>query len=66
VSPPPGRARRRPALKERGTPALRGPAIALWRLIAVAGLLLVLLPGMDHWWLGWLEASVAGRADNRF
>jgi len=46
------------ALKERGTAALRGPAIALCALIAVAGLLLVLLPGMDHWWLDWLEASV--------
>ena len=46
------------ALKERGTAALRGPAIALCVLIAVAGLLLVLLPGMDHWWLDWLEASV--------
>ena len=46
------------ALKERGTATLRGPGIALCVLIAVAGLLLVLLPGMDHWWLDWLEASV--------
>jgi zinc/manganese transport system permease protein len=46
------------ALKQRGTAALRGPAIALCGLIAAAGLLLLLLPDMDHWWLEWLEASV--------
>lgn len=46
------------ALKARGTAALHGPAIAVCALIGLAGLLLILLPGMDHWWLDWLEASV--------
>jgi zinc/manganese transport system permease protein len=45
-------------LREHGTTALRRPAIALCGLITLAGLLLVLLPGMDHWWLDWLETSV--------
>ena len=45
------------ALKERGTAALRVPAIVVCALIGLAGLLLTVLPGMDHWWLDWLEAS---------
>ena len=45
------------ALKERGTAALRVPAIVVCVLIGLAGLLLTVLPGMDHWWLDWLEAS---------
>src|SRR5262245_43258052 len=44
-------------LTQHGTTALRGPAIALCALIALAGLLLVLVPGMDHWWLHALEAA---------
>ena len=45
------------ALKERGTAALRVPASVVCVLIGLAGLLLTVLPGMDHWWLDWLEAS---------
>jgi zinc/manganese transport system permease protein len=44
--------------RERGVEALRGPAIALCALVGLAGLLLVIAPRMDHWWLDWLEASV--------
>src|SRR4030095_5880860 len=28
-------------------------------IVGLAGLLLVAVPGMDHWWLDWLEASMA-------
>ena len=46
------------ATRERGIEALRGAAIALCALVGLAGLLLVLVPQMDHWWLNWLEASM--------
>ena len=46
------------ATRERGVEALRGVAIGLCALVGLAGLLLVLVPRMDHWWLDWLEASV--------
>jgi zinc/manganese transport system permease protein len=46
------------ATRERGLEALRGPAIGLCAVVGFAGLLLVLVPRMDHWWLDWLEASV--------
>ena len=46
------------ATRERGLEALRGPAVGLCAVVGLAGLLLVLVPRMDHWWLDWLEASV--------
>ncbi len=46
------------ATRERGVEALRGPSVGLCAVVGVAGLMLVLVPRMDHWWLDWLEASV--------
>ena len=46
------------ATRARGLEALRGPAVGLCAVVGLAGLLLVLVPRMDHWWLDWLEASV--------
>src|SRR5262249_33921562 len=46
------------ATRERGIRALRGAAIVACVLVGLAGLSLVLVPRMDHWWLAWLEASV--------
>jgi len=46
------------ATRERGIQALRGVAIVACALVGLAGLSLVLVPRMDHWWLAWLEASV--------
>jgi len=43
-------------VRQRGLGALRGMAALLCVVVAVAGLLLTLLPGMDHLWLDWLEA----------
>jgi len=48
------------ATRERGVEALRGPAVGLCAVVGLAGLLLVLAPRMDHWWLDWLEASLPG------
>jgi zinc/manganese transport system permease protein len=45
-------------IRERGAKALRRPATALCVIVGLAGLLLVAVPGMDHWWLDWLEASI--------
>jgi zinc/manganese transport system permease protein len=45
-------------LAQRGWRALRGPALVLCLGVALAGLLLVLAPAMDHHWLDWLEAAV--------
>jgi len=46
------------ATRQRGPGALRGVAIALCAAAALAGLLLVLAPRIDHWWLDGLEAAV--------
>jgi zinc/manganese transport system permease protein len=46
------------ATRQRGPGALRGVAIALCAVAALAGLLLVLAPRIDHWWLDGLEAAV--------
>jgi len=46
------------ATRERGIRALRGAAIVACGLVGLAGLSLVVVPRMDHWWLAWLEASV--------
>jgi len=54
-----GRAEAR-ATRERGIRALRGASIVACALVGLAGLSLVLVPRMDHWWLAWLEASVPG------
>jgi len=48
------------ATRERGIRALRGASIVACALVVLAGLSLVLVPRMDHWWLAWLEASVPG------
>jgi zinc/manganese transport system permease protein len=44
-------------VRRQGLGALRGVAALLCAIAAVAGLLLALLPGMDHLWLDWLEAA---------
>ena len=46
------------ATRERGVGALRGAATACCALVGLAGLLLVLAPRMDHWWLDGLQAAV--------
>jgi hypothetical protein len=46
------------ATRARGLEALRSTAIGLCAVAGLAGLLLVLVPQMDHWWLEWLEASM--------
>jgi zinc/manganese transport system permease protein len=46
------------ATRERGIRALRSAAIVACALVGLAGLSLMLVPRMDHWWLAWLEASV--------
>ena len=48
------------ATRERGVDALRGAAIGLCAAVGLAGLLLLLAPRMDHWWLDWLEATIPG------
>jgi zinc/manganese transport system permease protein len=48
------------ATRQRGPRALRGVAIALCAAAALAGLLLVLAPQIDHWWLDGLEAAMPG------
>jgi zinc/manganese transport system permease protein len=42
-------------VRERGLGALRGAGVLLALSLALAGLLLMLLPGMDHLWLDGLE-----------
>jgi hypothetical protein len=42
-------------VRERGMGALRGAGVLLALSLALAGLLLALLPGMDHLWLDGLE-----------
>lgn len=44
-------------VRQRGLGALRGVGALLCLALAVAGLLLALVPGMDHLWLDWLEAT---------
>ena len=44
-------------VRERGMGALRGAGMLLALSLALAGLLLTLLPGMDHLWLDWLEEA---------
>ena len=46
-------------VRQRGLGALRGVGALLCLAVAVAGLLLALVPGMDHLWLDWLEATAA-------
>jgi zinc/manganese transport system permease protein len=45
-------------IRERGVGALRGVAMLLCAGVALAGLLLAVLPGMDHLWLDWLEQAI--------
>ena len=44
-------------IRESGVGALRGVAMLLCAGAALAGLLLAMLPGMDHLWLDWLEQA---------
>jgi zinc/manganese transport system permease protein len=44
-------------VRQRGLGTLRGVGAVLCAMVAGAGLLLTLLPGMDHLWLDWLEAA---------
>ncbi len=46
------------ATRTRGPAALRSLAAALLVAVGAAGLLLVLVPQMDHLWLDWLEAAL--------
>src|SRR5499426_2407783 len=48
------------ATRQGGPDALRGVAIALCAAGALAGLVLLLAPQIDHWWLDGLEAAVPG------
>jgi zinc/manganese transport system permease protein len=45
------------ATRAKGPSALTGAAIAALAVIALAGLLLVMVPQMDHHWLNWLEKA---------
>ena len=44
-------------VRQRGLGALRGAGALLCLAVAIAGMLLALLPGMDHLWLDWLETA---------
>jgi zinc/manganese transport system permease protein len=44
--------------RARGLVALTGAGIATFAVLALAGLLLLLFPQMDHHWLNWLEKAV--------
>jgi zinc/manganese transport system permease protein len=46
-------------VRQRGLGALRGVGVLLCLTLAVAGLLLALVPRMDHLWLDWLEGAAA-------
>jgi zinc/manganese transport system permease protein len=45
------------ATRAKGLSALTGAGIAALAVIALAGLLLVIVPQMDHHWLNWLEKA---------
>jgi zinc/manganese transport system permease protein len=45
------------ATRAKGLVALTGAGIATFAVLALAGLLLLLFPQMDHHWLNWLEKS---------
>ena len=45
------------AIRARGLVALNGAGIVTFAVLALAGLLLLLFPQMDHHWLNWLEKS---------
>jgi zinc/manganese transport system permease protein len=46
------------ATKAKGPVALTGAGIVAFAVLALAGLLLLLFPQMDHHWLNWLEKAV--------
>ena len=46
------------ATRAKGLVALTGAGIAAFAVLALAGLLLLLFPQMDHHWLNWLEKAV--------
>lgn len=45
------------AIKVQGLSALTGPGVAAFAAVALAGLLLLVFPRMDHHWLNWLEEA---------
>jgi zinc/manganese transport system permease protein len=45
-------------VRERGWEALRGVGLVACGAVALAGLLLAVVPRMDHHWLNWLEEAV--------
>jgi len=46
------------AVRTRGARALRSLGVGACALVALAGLLLILLPRIDHVWLDWIEAPL--------
>jgi zinc/manganese transport system permease protein len=46
------------ATRAKGPVALTGAGIAAFAVLALAGLLLLVFPQMDHHWLNWLEKAV--------
>jgi zinc/manganese transport system permease protein len=46
------------ATRAKGPVALTGAGIATFAVLALAGLLLLVFPQMDHHWLNWLEKAV--------
>jgi len=45
------------AIKVQGLSALCGPGLAAFSVLALAGLLLLIFPQMDHHWLNWTEEA---------
>lgn len=47
-------------IRAKGPSALTGVGVAAFAVVGLAGLLLLILPQMDHHWLNWLERTVPG------
>jgi zinc/manganese transport system permease protein len=45
-------------VRQQGWPALRGAVLSGCALLALAGLLLMAFPRMDHHWLDWIEEAI--------
>lgn len=45
------------AVRSRGARTLASTGAVLCAVVAIAGLLLLVVPGMDHHWLNWLESA---------
>jgi zinc/manganese transport system permease protein len=46
------------SFRQQGWPALRGAVLSGCALLALAGLLLMAFPRMDHHWLDWIEEAI--------